>query len=57
MKRFRVVFLRRIEFEEFVFAETEEQAEELGWQQLGDRDDPEPYDTETKLVGVEDCDA
>ena len=51
MKRFRVVFLRRIEF-----AETEEQAEELGWQQLEDRDDPEPYDTETKLVGVEDCD-
>lgn len=56
MKRFRVRFLRCAEFDEFVWAASEAEAEEQARDQLESRDDPEPLDTDTKLIGTEEAD-
>lgn len=56
MKRYRVTFLRWAEFEEFVWAASEVDAEEQARDQLEDRDDPEPRDHDTKLIGTEEAD-
>jgi hypothetical protein len=56
MKRYRILFLRWAEFEEFVWAASETAAEEQAWNQLESRDDPEPRDSDTKLVAVEEAD-
>ena len=56
MKRYRVRFLRWAEFDEFVWAASETEAEEQARDQLESRDDPEPLDTDTKLIGREEAD-
>jgi hypothetical protein len=56
MKRYRVTFLRWAEFEEFVWAASEDEAEERAREQLEERDDPEPRDGNTDLVDTEEDD-
>jgi hypothetical protein len=56
MRRYRVSFLRTTEFDEYVFAASEAVAEEQAWQQFEERDDPEPYQSEMKLIAVEELD-
>lgn len=53
IRRFRVLLRRTTIFEEFVFAASDHSAEELAWGQWESRDDPEPYDSDMRVVGVE----
>lgn len=56
MKRYRVSFVRWAEFEEFVEAASEDEAEERAREQLDSRDGAEPIDSGTNLVGAEEAD-
>ncbi len=53
MKRYRVLFRRTTVFEEYVFASSDHNAEELAWEQWESRDDPEPYESDMHVIGVE----
>lgn len=53
MKRFRVLFRRVTIFEEYVFASSDQRAEELAWEQWESREDPEPYENDMRLIGVD----
>ncbi len=53
MKRYRVMFRRSTVFEEYVFASSDHNAEELAWEQWESRDDPEPYESDMHVIGVE----
>ena len=53
MRRFRVLFRRVTIFEEYVFASSDHNAEELAREQWESRDDPEPYESDMRVVGVE----
>lgn len=52
-KRFRVLFRRTTVFEEYVFAASDHSAEELAWEQWESRDDPEPYESDMRVIGVD----
>ena len=53
MKRFRVLLRRVSIFEEYVFAASDHNAEELAWEQWESREDPEPYESDIRVLGVE----
>jgi len=53
MKRYRVLFRRVTIFEEYVSAASDQSAEELAWEQWESREDPEPYENDIRLIGVD----
>lgn len=53
MKRYRVLLRRVTIFEEYVLAASDQSAEELAWEQWESRDDPEPYENDMRLLGVD----
>ena len=52
-RRFRVLFRRVAIFEEYVFASSDQDAEELAWEQWESRDDPEPYENDMRVISVD----
>ena len=54
MKRYRVLLRRVTIFEEYVLAASDQSAEELAWEQWESRDDPEPYENDMRVLGVDD---
>ncbi len=53
IRRFRVLFRRETIFEEYVFASSDQAAEELAWEQWESRDDPEPYENDMRVISVD----
>jgi len=55
VKRYRVTFIKWAEFDEFVEAASEDEAEERAREQLDSRDDPDSIDGGINLVSTEEA--